>query len=302
MSYEYKEETLIQQFTPWFTKTRNYSESFEDTDTSGSDPVDSAGFIGSQTVLIEFKHSLSPKEVRYEGSQGGSIEKKIRTVLNNLYHDKEDRVTKALKGWNRFQEPLFILVANKFSDSVLILLKQMFTELSIKWHFGYEIIKWENGSGTTLLYSSPQRVTENVFSSIEFPEMPSTAPARNGKMTLEECLAIMDSKNLKGLMDEMIAKVQELGGQKHGNPKNNINFSFPPVVPIAVIGFWPNHSDPENGLLVTFWIEGLQKRFGGQIDEDSLPGVTGPRKGHLGASRYFKTVSEIAEFWEKIIQ
>ena len=119
MAYEYKEETLIKHFMPWFTKTRNYIEKFEDTDTSGSDPVDSAGFIDNKIILIEFKHSISPKEVRYIGSAGSSIEKKIRTVLNNLYHDQDDRVTRSLKGKDLVHEPHFILVVNRLSDDVL---------------------------------------------------------------------------------------------------------------------------------------------------------------------------------------
>jgi len=77
MTYDYKEENLINEFSPWFKNARGYREVFEDTDTSGSDPVDSAGFIGDQTVLIEFKDTLAPSEVRYEGSKGSSIEKKL---------------------------------------------------------------------------------------------------------------------------------------------------------------------------------------------------------------------------------
>ena len=299
MTYEYKEEELTRMFMPWFSNARNYEEKFEDTDTSGSDPVDSAGFIKNQTVLIEFKDSLSPKEVRYEGSKGSSIEKKIRTVLNNLYQNNNDNVTKELNGWNRGQEPHFILVANRLSDNVLSLSKSMLEESSGKWHFGYEIIVWNGSSGETLLYSPPKSVPENLLESIRFPDMPSTALPRSKAMSVNKCIEIMEKKNLKELVDFMVEIVNEYGGKKNGSSNGNINFSFPPKIDRAVIGIWPMESNEENGILVTYWLEGLKRRFGLEdYDDNHLPGVKGPRKGHLGASRYFKTIGEISEFWK----
>ena len=250
MTYEYKEETLIQQFMPWFIKTRQYIETFEDTDTSGSDPVDSAGFIDNKIVLIEFKHSVSPKEVRYSGSVGGSIEKKIRTVLNNLYHGQNDRITRSLKGIHLEHEPLFILAVNRLSDNVRELLKQMLMELRPQWRFGYEIIKWNDDHGETLECSSPQPVSEDHLRAIQFPPMPSTAPKRLGQVSIEDCCAIMESKGLGLLMDTMLEKVQEFGGRKKGRAKNSVNFSLPPEITTAALGFWPNDSDAENGMLL----------------------------------------------------
>lgn len=302
MEYEYPEKALTQQFIPWFTKTRNYIEKYDDADTRGGDPVDSAGFIDNKTVVIEFKYSISPKEVRYIGSAGSSIEKKIRTVLDNLYHDHNDRVTRSLKGNDFGHEPLFILVVNRLSDDVLQLLKQMLIELRPQWRFGYEIIKWNDDHGETLLYSSPKKVPEDLLRTIQFSTMPSTAPKRSRQMSIENCCAIMESKGLGSLVDIMLEKVQEIGGREKRGPKNNVNFSFPPEVTTSALGFWPNDSDAENGMLITYNLSRLQERFGRPISDEALPGIRGPRKGLLGWSRFLRSRSEIMKFWECISQ
>jgi len=301
MEYQEPEETLTRQFMPWFIKTREYIETYEDIDTSGGDPVDSAGSIDSKVVLIEFKHSISPREVRYSGSGGGSIEKKIRTVLKNLYHDQNDRITRSLRGIDLDHEPLFILVVNRLSANVLGLLRQMLVELRPQWRFGYEIIRWNNDHGETLEYSSPQPVSEDLLTSIQFPAMPSTAPKRlGGQMSIADCCAIMKSEGLDSLMVTMLEKVQEFGGRKVGGSKNNVNFSFPPKVTRAALGIWPNDSDAQNGVFISYKLSKLQERFGRPITEETLPGIRAPRKGHLDASRFLKSRSEIVRFRESI--
>ena len=78
----HKEILLTNEFIHWLIKTRNYIELFEDSDTSGSDPFDSAGYIENELILIEFKDNISKGMVLYKNSKGSSIEKKIGQVLN----------------------------------------------------------------------------------------------------------------------------------------------------------------------------------------------------------------------------
>jgi len=299
MTYDYPEETLIRQFAPWFTRTRGYIEKFEDTDTSGADPVDSAGFIDNQTVLIEFKHSISPKEVRYLGSTGSSIEKKIRTVLHNLYQDNNDRVTQSLKGWDLDHEPLFILVVNRMSDTVVTLLNELLIQHGPEWHFGYEVIRWHGDHGETIMTCPPKPVPRGVLQEIVFPQMPSTALPRKPNMPIDTLCTTLESAGLDSHIKAMLKKLKEFDGRISGGGARHVNFSFPKISGSA-IGIWPDLSNTEKGLCVAYWPEGLERRFGSTISQQTLPGIEGPRMGHLGGVRFLKTESVVVDFWDCI--
>jgi hypothetical protein len=299
MAYDYPEETLIRQFAPWFARTRGYIEKFEDTDTSGSDPVDSAGFIDNQTVLIEFKDSISPKEVRYRGSTGSSIEKKIRTVLHNLYQGENDRVTQSLKGWDQNHEPLFILVVNRMSDTVVTLLNELLSQHGPEWRFGYEVIRWDGDHGETLISCPPKPAPSGVLQEIEFPQMPSTALPRKPPMPIDTLFTTLESAGLGSHIKAMLEKLKEFGGAKSGGGASHVNFSFPKISGSA-IGIWPDHSNTEKGLCVAYWPEGLERKFGSTISQQTLPGIEGPRMGHLGGIRFLKTESVVIDFWDCI--
>ena len=109
------EELLARAFMPWFKATTGYDERLEDIDTRFADPVDSAGYLSGNTLLIELKNRVNGGSIAYEGSNGSSIEKKICTALSQLYSETENRLNAALSGWYSGREPIFALVANHFS-------------------------------------------------------------------------------------------------------------------------------------------------------------------------------------------
>lgn len=299
----YPEEKLAKEFLPWFKKTYQYDERFEDIDTSGSDPVDSAGFIQDDTLLIELKNRVSGS-VFYEGSKGSSIEKKICTVLKNLYQNNDDRVTQSIVNWNKTKEPIFVLVANHYSERVIQDLNGLLKKRSDEWRFAYKVLQW-NGEHTESVVKSrePSLLSPALFESITFPYMPSTAPRRPKPYTIGKLKEDSIKNGVDAIVDIFLDKLAENNARFNSANQSNIGYWFPELneegKPTA-IALWPKASTSKVGLLITYQEELLQRRFGihDSIDlKEILPGKQAPIHGHLSHYLYLTSPEEAAAFW-----
>lgn len=299
MRREFEEETFTETVAPWLREKRHYVERFEDKDTSLAAPVDSAGFIGTQLVLIEFKCSLRREDIYYEGSRGSSIEKKIATALKGLYRRLDNRLGRALRSWDRSCDPLFILIAKRLNDRASTLLCEMLASRSPIWHFGFEVIVWDR-EPRTIDASAPQPFGMD-YGTVEFPEMPSTAPRRKPSVSPNAFIAKIHEKGLGDLMDELLGIVKRSGGEPtNSKAQKSLTFCFPPFNK-AVIGVWMPDSVLATGLIVNYKRERLQKLFGAPDEAyESLPGVPISPRGYLGESRLLRTIQELHAFWNAV--
>lgn len=296
-----KEEEIANKFTEWFQSEFSYEQKLDDIETRYADPVDSAGFIEKDVVLIEFKDILSAGSIYYEGSKGSSIEKKLRTVLYNLYNNVNDRVTLALSGWDRSRTPLFILAANSISKEAQKKLKNMLDDRSVDWKFDYIVYLW--GDDYPSIIFEKRNVTTDMagINDIEFPDMPSTAPKRSEKISIDDLMAIANKNSISEILDNFLDKLNSYKPVIKLNIKN-VNFAFPSRnngSRDSVLGLWPEYFSMDNGILVSYSPKGLAKCFNLNEDyEKQFVGKKGPDVDFLGARLFLKTIEDIKFFWK----
>lgn len=296
------ETKLAKAFLPWFKDMTGYDERIDDIDTSSSDPIDSAGYQGSDTLLIELKVKVGAGLIYYEGSTGSSIEKKICTALRHLYQEPNSRLGKALRDWYSGREPIFMLVANTYTGSAMPKLEELLSRRSLDWRFGYELLHWTGTTAESQIKKLPSDVSIGELRSIKFPNMPNTAKPRAKGMSDADVQEKAIEKGLEPVLAAFHRNLEENGAVRNAQ-KHNIAYSFPNRNhgnKKAVLTIWPGHFDRSKGILIACHEERLIDCFdiADEIDLDrDLPGQPGPKVGHLGESRYLATVTNVELFW-----
>lgn len=297
------EELLARAFMPWFKATTGYDERLEDIDTRFADPVDSAGYLSGNTLLIELKNRVNGGSIAYEGSNGSSIEKKICTALSQLYSETENRLNAALSGWYSGREPIFALVANHFSKRALTELRSLLRQRSMEWRFGYEVLVWTGQRAKSLMKQEPSRASLSELQSIELPNMPSTAPRRGKRMSDEACIDAAIDQGLERVLEAFHRKLNENDAVRKAQI-HNITYSFPSRNrgdKRTVFAIWPGHFDRSKGILIAYQQRRLRECFDvpEELDlERDVPGQRGPAVGHLSTERYLTTVDDVELFWK----
>lgn len=300
----YPEKQLTEAFTKWLTCEFGYQETFEDVDTGKGAPIDSVGFIGRQLVLIEYKNKISRGAIWYKGSRGSSIEKKIGTALNDIYHEKHTRIAEAARRWDRLQPPLFILAANSISKSARQELNKLLRIKSRLWRFHYRVYLWNGDRGDIILEDSSVPMAKFPLNEIIFPEMPSTAPKRTSpRLTFDDLERTARELNIEELFDRFWGRMERFRPRQIKNI-SNINFAFPRLNHEdndAGIGIWPKLFDQQKGIFVTYSPQVLKKcfRYDEQVD-GRLPGIPKDDVGHLGRGCYLRTLEDVDAFWDAL--
>jgi len=297
------QENLGKKFLVWFNKKYSYQEKLIDLETRYADPVDSAGYIDQNVILIEFKHTLSAGQIDYQGSKGSSIEKKIRTALYQLYNNIPSRLSRAISICKDSKPPLFILAANSISSNAIEKLRNMLSKRAMEWNFNYQVILHNSDIPKIILENYECKAFQNDLHNIFFEDMPSTAPKRRKKITIPK---LMDSINIVGMREVLelfMKKADSHGGKLKPNIKN-VNYSFPyknSGRSDSVLGIWPSESSQNLGLCITLSPKELDHCFGFGADKSvSMLGKIGPNPGYLGACIYVKSKDEVFNFWNEL--
>jgi hypothetical protein len=296
------ETKLAKAFLPWFKDMTGYDERIDDIDTSSSDPVDSAGYQGSDTLLIELKNDVNAGSIIYKGSKGSSIEKKICTALRHLYQEPNSRLGKALRDWYSGREPIFMLVANSYSLNAKSQLKDLLSKRSLAWRFGYEVLEWTGTTTKSHIKKLPSDVSIGELGSIKFPNMPNTARPRSKGMSDTDCQEKAMEKGLGMVLDAFRRKLIENGAVRKAH-KHDINYSFPNRNHgdrKAVLAIWPGYFDRSKGIHIAYHKKRLRDCFdiANEIDLGrDVPGQLAPKVGHLDGERYLATVNDVELFW-----
>ena len=295
----HKEAIITTEFIEWFKKNKDYVELYEDKETTGSDPFDSAGIIDNDIYFIEFKNQISKSIVNYENSRGSSIEKKIGQVLQLIYTQENSNIFNSISQYyDENKIPTLIIVAEKISKRALDLLTEMLIRRSKDWQFHYKLIKWSNKKPTYLL-------EKNIFfqdlkknSTIEIPYFPNTATKRNGKLnnkTLEQKL-----KKIEKLNEFNLLKNYLLGNnfELKYNIKS-VNFTFEGK---SIFGVWPFESDVINGLRMSFELEKINKLLNLKINSLEELGITRSKQklGFLGFNGFVSDKYEMEKLLKKL--
>jgi hypothetical protein len=258
--------------------------------------------VGKDVYLIEFKDTVSGGSIFYEGSRGSSIEKKMCTVLRNLYQDANDRVTRAVSSWDRRREPVFMLVANHYTERARAELGQLLKARARQWQFAYQIVEWTGQKAVSIMNTEPSVGDESARRLISFPEMPSTAPPRPKPISIETCKQYARREGLEAVFDAFLGRLRQFDARRTAR-QTNIGFAFPDRTQGSrrtLIALWPSHFERGKGILISYWQDGLRKAFPSarQIDFDKeLPGRPGPIVGYLNSHRYLLSVEDVALFW-----
>lgn len=295
----HKEAIITTEFIDWFKKNENYIELYEDKETTGSDPFDSAGVIDDELILIEFKNQISKSMVCYENSKGSSIEKKIGQVLKLLYTKKDSNIFNSISEYYTDNKtPTLIIVAEKITKSAIELLKEMLERRSKDWQFHYKLIQWTNEKPIYLLDKNIPFQQSRKNSTIEIPNFPSTAIKRNAKLndkTVEQKLKDIGKFNEFDLFKSYVLKA---GFELKYNIKS-VNFTFEGK---SLFGIWPFESDENNGLRMSFELEKINKFLNKKIESLEQLGVKRSKQkiGFLGFNGYIKDYNAMEKLIERI--
>lgn len=296
----HKEAILTREFTEWFKKNRNYSELYEDVRTSG-DPFDSAGFIGDELVLIEFKNAISKSMVYYEGSTGSSIERKIGQVLNEIYRQKGTNIFNAIKNkYNEFTIPTLIIVVNRISESALEMLREMMGTRCNEWRFNYNIIIWDREKPKREVKGKCNMDNSVKNTEIVIPNFPNTAPKRTNYLNPEKVSKILTDKNLNEIWIDFKHFAENIGF-KITYQAQNVGFINTQTNHMA-IGVWPRKSSREKGLRMSFSIEQLNQ-INPKIKSFADLGIERSKSklGFLGYNGYIANIKELQQLKRKIV-
>ena len=287
----HKEILLTNEFIHWLIKTRNYIELFEDSDTSGSDPFDSAGYIENELILIEFKDNISKGMVLYKNSKGSSIEKKIGQVLKQIYRKEDARIYNSISSfYTKDKIPNALIVANRISENALKLLIKVIEERQKEWFFNAEIIVWKNKNGKTLYKNKSVNIKTKPDLQIEFPEFKNTALKRKDKLNLKEVEGIFKTINKLEEFEMFIKYCKEIGANISFNITNlNVKLNK------TIFGIWPFESNIEKGIRITFNIEQINKELNSNITNfNDLNIIRNENKlGYLGHNAFVKNKVEM---------
>lgn len=295
----HKEAIITTEFIEWFRKNKDYVELYEDKETTGSDPFDSAGIIDNDLYFIEFKNQISKSMVYYENSKGSSIEKKIGQVLKLIYAQENSNIFNSISQYYSANKiPTLIVVAEKISKSALDLLTEMLNRRSNDWQFHYKLIKWSNKKPTYLLEKNNSFQDLKKNSTIEIPYFPSTATKRNVKLnnkTLEQKLKEIDKLNEFNLLKNYLLKNDF---ELKYNIKN-VNFTFDGK---SIFGVWPSDSDVINGLRMSFELEKINNFLNLKINSLQELGIIRSKQklGFLGFNGFVRDKNEMEKLIEKI--
>jgi len=296
----HKESRIAVSFTSWLKKEENYKELFDDFDTSGGDPFDSAGTIDNKLILIEFKYQISKSTVLYKNSSGSSIEKKIGQVLNIIYNQKKSKIFNAIKEvYNELTVPTVFIVAEKISKNASEILIKMLHNRSKEWRFNYAVCTWHKNKVNYLIdVRNNDYNKDKINSLINIPDFPSTSPKRNDSLNDEiiskRLLAIEKLKeyNLfleysKSIDAHLDYKIQCVNFKINGK---------------TFFGIWPFKSDLQKGLRMTFEIEKINKTLNERIQSFKDLGISRSKNklGYLGHNGYVKNIPEMRSLIAKL--
>lgn len=297
---QHKESKIAGDFTKWFKKEKNYTELYEDTDTSGGDPFDSVGMIENELYLIEFKSQISKSMVFYKNSKGSSIEKKIGQVLQQVYKRQNTNIYNSVsEHYTNSTVPNLIIVAEKISENAHQLLSNMLEKRSNEWQFNYSVIKWEKGNANYLLnkrHSSFLSLSSNA--SIEIPNFPSTSPKRNPNLNYEK---VREKLSTIGKLEEYNLFIDYTTSIK-ANLVYNINCINIKLAEKAVIGIWPFESDAKNGLRMAFEIDKVCELINKKITSFEDLGIPRSKQklGYLGYNGYVRDITAMENLIERM--
>lgn len=297
---KHKEAKITAEFINWFKTERKYIEFYEDVDTSGSDPFDSAGIIGTELYLIEFKNKISKSMVNYKNSKGSSIEKKIGQVLDQLYRKKNSNIYNSIKEhYTNSSIPNVIIVADTISETAKLLLSQLLEKRSKEWRFNYSVIEWKNDKANYLLNERPNTFKNSILnSSIEIPIFPSTAIKRNPKLNYKKVnqrLNLIDKFEIYKMFLEYASSI----GANLTYNINCVNIKFKGK---TLFGIWPFGSEKSKGLRMTFEVDKIRELINGNIKYFNYLGIERSKEklGYLGFNGYVKNEIEMKNLIENL--
>jgi hypothetical protein len=297
---KHREAIVTAEFENWFKQEYNYIQFYEDVDTSGGDPFDSAGVIGNELFLIEFKCNISKSMVYYENSKGSSIEKKIGQVLDQLYQQRNSNIYNSVSTfYSDSTIPNLIIVAENISKNALKHLAEMLERRSQEWRFNYSVIQWANGSANYLLDKKHDSFKKtNPNHSIQIPKFPSTSPKRNPRLNDEKARNWL---NTIGKLDDynlFLKYASSIGASVIYNV-NSVNII---LAGKAIFGIWPFKSTAEDGLRMTFELNRIQKLTNGKITsfEDLEIQRSEQKLGFLGYNGYVKNKMEMKHLIDRL--
>lgn len=298
----HNESRISREFLKWYEEKVGYQELFEDRDTTGSDPFDSAGLIGKQDIFIEFKDRISPKQVYHKGSRGSSIEYKIVNLLRQVYIEKRGRIYDTVAPHMSLNNiPTLVVVAQKISPESKRLLIELLSNRSEEWSFSYKVFLWTGHDAIAIAQSDLSSTRDRYFPN-NLPELESTAPKRRERLNLEKVRYEMKRKDLLHLFDLLHLKIKNLGGTLQFNI-TNVNINFPKFNSHAMMGIWPYKSAPDDGICITYDFDSLNKSFRlglDNVDQFPLSRNSGLKVGFLGNNAFIKSNQEIEKLFSQL--
>lgn len=294
----HNEIKLTLDFLNWFKNSTGYIELFEDSDTSGRDPIDSAGYIGNELILIEFKDKICSGMINYVSSKGSSIEKKIGQVLKQIYGKENSKIYNSIKTfYNENNVPNIYIVANSISKKALKLLTELVEKRQFEWYFNAKIILWENDIGITIYENTNVKIKNISDVNIKIIDFINTAPKRKAKLNEEQIIARLKSLNKFDEYQLFINSCHERNLSINMNIKS-INIKKTKTL----FAIWPFDSDSINGLRISFNIEQINKELNSNIIDFSQLQVERnySKIGYLGYNSYIKNIDEMTKLIFKL--
>ena len=296
--HRYQERELQLMFVRYLANTVGYIELFDDIDANGND-IDSAGLIGAQPVIIEFKDILSPTTVRFSDKKCGSIERKLSSALLDLRGNKPRGVLSKLFENHVQTTPVFLIVANTLSREARKSLINCLEEKAVSWGFDWRI------------YTAKPDITEianglagHISHRVNIPFLREQAPRRRLRPKKDEFMRIFYELKVGDIYSALVDAITRSGGIALRPNMANINFALPykgSKSNHAMIGAFTEHSNQENGLFVGYAMEYFRVRYNiSHIDESALPGIEAPRDGFLNSNRYLRNQEEAVSFWSAL--
>lgn len=296
----HQESEMTVDFVNWYKINYGYVELFDDVDTTGGDPFDSAGLLGDKLVFIEFKVSINPGQVTYAGSRGSTIEFKISNLLRDVYINQTGKIYESVK--NELQNhavPVLILVVKSISKSAIRALKEMLERTSSNWKFNYQVIIWSDSKGSVCLENMSMIESDSMIVR-KIEKHKSTAPKRGAKLTLDEVSAHMELEGLSAKF-EKLCEVLKTNGAKFVFNQQNMNIKFPSYSNRAMMGIWPRYSTKERGISLSYDFSALNLYCNEGLDDvDSFIFKRNQSRkiGFLGNNTFIKSDETIRQLSE----
>jgi hypothetical protein len=249
--HKYPESHLTQEALGWAKKNWGYEERFEDEQATGA-PMDSAGLLSGQFVLIEVKPAISVNMSAFTEGKVGSLESKVSRALVEVYMSTDSDIGRVSQAyWDRVRPPRIVILAGKMSATGLGECSGMLARRSRDWRFDWQIWQWRSKEQVIEIASSGTAAIDDqrTPTEIRIPKLFAPAPTRKNR-TIEQLTNIAADFGAGGLFAEGCAIAKELGF-RHKRNVGNINFQ--PSRDSgrgskSVIGFYPGKS-PGNGTL-----------------------------------------------------